>query len=407
MAPVSLSDTFRPLTTLTAPPKSLSASSVMSWAEPAVRVAVPATDRFPLSVTEPLAVTARLPLTVEAPRSMAPVSLSVRLFTLKTLTAPPKSLALSSVMSLPEPASSAVVPETSSAPLSVMAPVAATARLPLIVEAPRSMASEVPSTTSRPLSTTTLFSVLKPMPSEMSLVDPAESVSRPLTARLPTWVIGPLANTVSASPTETYCSTMPPAVALSVMSSYPSVSPFRVMFEPVRLRSTFALTLVPTVRSPPAVTVTLPPVLVTVWSTSESASVTVMLEPAFAVRLAAARLRPIETGAVAVTASAVIRPEPEMLPEVALSVTSLPAAVVLPFTTRAPDVMSTSPAVLVTALRTSVPSSATVMVPVAAAARLAARRARSIEPVAVALTPLAAMVPGPEMLPPVTLSVAL
>ena len=98
-----------------------------------------------------------------------------------------------------------------------------------------------------------------------------------------------------------------------------------------------------------------------------------MLELAFAVRLAAARLRPIEPPvAVAFTASAEIRPEPEMLPELAVSVTSLPAAVVLPFTTRAPDDMVTSPAVLVTALRTSVPLSATVMVPVAAAARLVA-----------------------------------
>ena len=72
MAPVSLSDTFRPLTTLTAPPKLLESLSVMSLAEPAVRVVVPATDRLPLSVIEPLAVTARLPL-IETLPSVSPL----------------------------------------------------------------------------------------------------------------------------------------------------------------------------------------------------------------------------------------------------------------------------------------------------------------------------------------------
>ena len=51
-----------------------------------------------------------------------------------------------------------------------------------------------------------------------------------------------------------------------------------------------------------------------------------MFPLAVASRLAAARLSPIDPVAVALTASAVTRPAPEMLPPVALSVTS-PAAV--------------------------------------------------------------------------------
>ena len=111
----------------------------MSLAPPAVRLVVPVTLRSPLSVIAPWAVTVRLPLIVEAPRSMALVSLSDTFLPLTTLTAPPKSFAASSVMSLPEPAVSVVVPVIERLPLSVIVPFAVTARLPLIVEAPRSM----------------------------------------------------------------------------------------------------------------------------------------------------------------------------------------------------------------------------------------------------------------------------
>ena len=129
-APVSTSDTSLPLPTLTAPPKSLASSSVMSFAAPAERLVVPAIERLPLSVIVPLAVTARLPLTVDAPRSMAPTSFSVTFLPLTTLTVSPKLLAASSVMSLAEPAVRLVVPVTLRAPLSVIAPSAVTVRLP-------------------------------------------------------------------------------------------------------------------------------------------------------------------------------------------------------------------------------------------------------------------------------------
>ena len=151
----SISVTFRPLTTLTAPPNPLSLSSVMSFAAPAVSVVVPEITMSPLSVIEPLAVTVRLPLTVEAPRSMAPVSLSDTFRPLTTLTAPPKLLESLSVMSLAEPAVRVVVPATDRLPLSVIEPLAVTARLPLIVEAPKSRPAMVLRVTFLPLTTLT------------------------------------------------------------------------------------------------------------------------------------------------------------------------------------------------------------------------------------------------------------
>ena len=170
---------------LTAPPKLLAVFSVMSLAEPAVRVVVPLTIRQPLSVIEPFAVTARLPLTVEAARSMAPVSLSVTSLPLTTLTAPPKLLAESSVMSLATPAVTLVVPVTLSTPLSVIEPFAVTARLPLIVELPMVIALVSLSVTSLPLVMLTAPPKLLAVFSRMSLAEPAASVVVPVMLRLP------------------------------------------------------------------------------------------------------------------------------------------------------------------------------------------------------------------------------
>ena len=86
---VSLSVTFRPVVIDTAPPKSLASSRVMALALPAASVVVPMMSRAPESVIVPLAVTARFPEIVEAPRSIAPVSLSVTSSAAVTLTAPP------------------------------------------------------------------------------------------------------------------------------------------------------------------------------------------------------------------------------------------------------------------------------------------------------------------------------
>ncbi len=96
---------------------------------PAASVVVAATVTAPLCVRAPPVVTLRFPPTVEAPRSSALMSLSVTLFPLAIETAPMKSFALSSAMSL-TPAAKVVVPVTIRFPLSVMAPPAVTLRLP-------------------------------------------------------------------------------------------------------------------------------------------------------------------------------------------------------------------------------------------------------------------------------------
>ena len=97
---------------------------------PAVSVVVPVISSFPLSLIAPPALRLRLPLTVEAPRSIAPASFSVTFLPLTMLTAPLKLLlAVSSTMSLPAPAVSEVVPVMASAAVSVM-PAALRAALP-------------------------------------------------------------------------------------------------------------------------------------------------------------------------------------------------------------------------------------------------------------------------------------
>ena len=236
ISPTSLSVTLTPKK-LTAPPKSLAASSVMSLGRPAQRLVVPVIERLPLSVIAPLAVTASLPLIVEAPRSMAPVSLSVTSFPLLTLTVPPKVLTASSVMSLAPPAVRLVVPVTLRAPLSVIDPLAVTARLPLIAEAPRSMPLVSLIVTFLPLTTLTAPPKLLAAESVMSLAEPAARVVVPGTPRLPLCVIGPLASTVRLLPIVSDCRTMPPAVALSDRSRPASLTALSVMFDPTRLRS--------------------------------------------------------------------------------------------------------------------------------------------------------------------------
>ena len=195
MSPMSLSETSLPLTTLTAPLKLLTASSVISLADPAVRLVVPVIERLPLSVIEPLEVTVRLPVTVDAARSSAPVSASDTFLPLTTLTAPTKLLASSSVMSLAAPAPRLVVPAIERLPLSVIVPLAVTARLPLIVEAPRSMELVSTSVTFLPLTTLTEPVKSLALSSVMSLPEPAVSSVLPLTDRLPLSVIAPPAVT--------------------------------------------------------------------------------------------------------------------------------------------------------------------------------------------------------------------
>ena len=194
----------------TGPLKSFASSSRMSFALPASSVVVPVTLRAPESVMSPAAVRARLPEIVEAPRSIALMSLSVTSSAAMIATGPPKSLAASSVMALTLPASSVVAPPTKIAPESVIPPAVVTARLPEMVEAPRFIAPFSLSVTSSPLVITTgPPKVLVELASVMSLADPAARVVVPLTKRVPLCVIAPLA--VNARlPETTEARSMPP-----------------------------------------------------------------------------------------------------------------------------------------------------------------------------------------------------
>ena len=102
-----------------------------------------------------------------------------------------KLLALSSVISLPAPAASVVVPVTVRLPLSVMAPPAVTFRVPLTVEAPKLSASASTSVTLRPEVIATVEKLFPAESSVISLPAPAASVVVPATFRLPLSVIAP------------------------------------------------------------------------------------------------------------------------------------------------------------------------------------------------------------------------
>ena len=339
---MSLSDTFLPATTLTVPPKTLASSRVMSLAEPALRLVVPVTLRTPLSVIKPLAVTARLPLIAEAPRSMAFASFSDTFLPLRMLTAPPKSLAPSSVMSLADPADRLVVPVISSTCAflkngAVIAPPAVTARLPVIVELANARGVLSLSATSPteliatvPLNTLAAMRVI-PLP--------ALSVVLPGTVRAPSCVIAPEALTERSCPTlrlPTRRFTLP-AVASRARLSPAVVVPARASVAPVSDTSpTVAVTLPLVARIPAAVRPTLPVELVTPVKVMPPASPIVMSPLAVAERLAASVEAVIEPLVdVSDSVPAEITPEPtiEPLPLVSESV-PLPTNVRLAFTAR-------------------------------------------------------------------------
>ena len=135
IAPVSLSVTLFALVTPTVE-KLLLLSKVMLLATPAAKVVVPVTVRAPLSVMAPREVTASVPLTVEVPRSIAPVSLRATLLPFAIKTEPPKSFALSRVISLAAPAAKVVVPPTVRVPVSLMRPVVEMLKLPVTFKFP-------------------------------------------------------------------------------------------------------------------------------------------------------------------------------------------------------------------------------------------------------------------------------
>ena len=144
-ASVSLSVRLRALTTETAPPKLLAASSTMSRPLPAVKVVVPVMFSAPLSWIDPL----------------VPVSVSDRL--------PPTD----------------VVPTVRVSP-------AVACKLPVTVPE-RVTSSASTKVTSRALVMTTLPKSLVAVFRVMSFAVPTESVARPATLRRPVSVMGPLA----------------------------------------------------------------------------------------------------------------------------------------------------------------------------------------------------------------------
>ncbi len=203
--------------------------------------------RFPESVMAPAAVTTRLPLTVLAPRSIVPVSLSVTLLPLTTETAPPKSLALPRVMSFAVPALKLVVPAIVRTPELVMLPPASVAALlVLIASAPASvrvLSTAPPVPVPAPVFTVSVMPVpaivvasawLKPWapaPSWLAsrLTAPAPAVMPPSTARAscalrltapPLLAIAPPAVRVPAAVVA--ISTNPPAVVMAPSVSAPA-----------------------------------------------------------------------------------------------------------------------------------------------------------------------------------------
>ena len=166
-------------------------SSVISLPAPAASVVVPVTFKFPLSVIAPAAVTFRLPEIVAAPRSNALLSRSVTLFPLVIVTVLKLLPTESSVISLPAPAASVVVPVTTTLPLSVMAPPAVTFRIPLTVEAPKLSASASMSVTLRPEVIATVEKLFPTESSVISLPAPAARVVVPVTTIFPLSVIAP------------------------------------------------------------------------------------------------------------------------------------------------------------------------------------------------------------------------
>ena len=122
---VSFSVTLFP-DVITTVEKSSALSNVILFPAPAAKVAVPVTTTAPESVIAPAVVTESVPLTVDAPRSIAFVSVRLTLFPEVITTVEKSLLPLLRVMLLVAPDASVVVPVTVIAPLCVIAPVVVT-----------------------------------------------------------------------------------------------------------------------------------------------------------------------------------------------------------------------------------------------------------------------------------------
>ena len=304
--------------------------------------------------------------------------------------------------------------------------------LPVVALSPTTCptAAMLPFTAMSPAFTDTLPAVLLTASSVIELASVTVISPEALAARLAAArfrPIEPVAVALTASAVTSPAMVMLPAVAFSVTSAA-EVLPFSMMVVPVSetFPRTVALMNPPCMSLPVALTVRLPLDVISP-SASEPLLVTVMSPSAnVASSKPVARLRSMEPArAVAETSGEVTNPAPEMLPAVALSVTSSPAVVpvsvmsapcryVDPLADTVPEaatvrlppaVTDTLPSVLETALTTRSSASPTTTSPAAEADRLVAFRLRVIAPVAVAFTASPVTRPAPEMLPAVALSV--
>ncbi len=138
-----------------------------------------------------LYVKARLPLTVEAPRSRALASVSVTLLPLVIPTVLKLFPALLRVMLLAAPAASVVTPVTARAPLWVRAPFVVTPKVPETVEAPKMRALASRRLTLLPLVMPTVLKLFAALLRVMLLAAPAARVVTPVTVSAPLWVRTP------------------------------------------------------------------------------------------------------------------------------------------------------------------------------------------------------------------------
>ena len=170
--------------------KSFAEFSVMLLPEPAATVVTPVTVSTPLCVTAPPVFTPKVPLTVDAPRISAFVSVTATLLPEVIVTVLKLLAAEFSVMSFPEPAANVATPPMTSVPLSVITPAVVTPSVPVMLIAPRSIAPVSFSAAFVPFVMATVEKLFA-LSSVMLFAAPGASVVVPVTASAPLSVMFP------------------------------------------------------------------------------------------------------------------------------------------------------------------------------------------------------------------------
>ncbi len=170
------------------------------FAAVAVKDVVPVTLSTPLCDSVPPVVSARLPLTVDAPSVKALLSVRLTWLPLVTITVLKLLPASVKVMSF-APAANVVTPAAVTAPLCVSAPLVVTFSVPDTVEAPRSNAFASTNATLFPLVMPTVLKLFSGSVSVMLFAAPAANVVVPVTVTAPLCVMVPPVATSSLPPT--------------------------------------------------------------------------------------------------------------------------------------------------------------------------------------------------------------